>query len=61
MTKKYIIKNIETQNYYCGDYDGNCWQENIYYADYFETIEDAENFIKQESGKFQIETIYDSQ
>jgi hypothetical protein len=56
MKKKYLIKCFTEQTYYCGENIG--WSENAYLADYFDTIEDAKNFIKREHGKFQIEVVY---
>lgn len=56
MEKKFIIKDFEAQTYYCGDAYG--WSKESYLVDYFETFEDAENFIKRENGKFQIEIVY---
>ena len=56
MEKKYIIKDFSTKHYYCGDSLG--WTLNEFLADHFDTIKDAENFIKKEDGFFQIEKIY---
>lgn len=56
MENKFIIKCFEDQTYYCGEDYG--WSNEAYLAEYFETFEDAENFIKRENGKFQIETVY---
>lgn len=56
MEKKYVIKDFENQTYYGGEIYG--WCNESYLVEFFETIEDAENFIKRESGKFQIETVY---
>lgn len=54
MEKKYVVKCFETQAYYCGENYG--WRKKAYH--YFHSIEDAENFIKRENGKFQIEVVY---
>ena len=56
MEKRYIVKDFEDKTYYCGELYG--WSEEAYLVEYFETFEDAENFIKREEGKFQIETVY---
>lgn len=56
MEKKFVVKDFEAQTYYCGEPYG--WSEEAYLVEYFETFEDAENFIKREDGKFQIETVY---
>jgi hypothetical protein len=56
MEKKYVVKDFESQKYYCGDPYG--WREESYLAEYFNTYEDAENFIKNEGGIFQIELVY---
>jgi hypothetical protein len=56
MEKKYVVKDFESQTFYCGKYLG--WSEEADNADFFDTIEDAEVFIKYESGKFQIEAVY---
>jgi hypothetical protein len=57
MEKKYVVKNFETQTYYCGEVYG--WRSlEAYLADYFDTVEDAERFIDKENGKFQIELVY---
>lgn len=59
MKKKYVVKDFEAQTYYTGEYTGKqTWEKEAYLAEYFETIEDAENFIKREDGKFQIEVVY---
>ena len=56
MEKKYVVKDFQAQTYYCGgNYD---WGKETYLVDYFDTIEDAENFINREGGKFQIEVVY---
>lgn len=56
MEKKFVVKEFESQIYYCGeDYE---WSAVIYLAHYFDKFADAENFIKRENGKFQIETVY---
>ena len=56
MEKKYVVKDFETQKYYCGKLYG--WSKEARFAGYFETAEDAERFIDQENGKFQIEVVY---
>lgn len=56
MEKKYVVKDFETQTYYCGENYG--WSEEAYLADYFDTVEDAKRFIEREDGKFQIELVY---
>jgi hypothetical protein len=56
MEKKYVVKSFTEQTYYCGENYG--WTEEAFPAEYFDTIEDAENFIKREDGKFQIEVVY---
>jgi hypothetical protein len=56
MDKKYVIIDFEAQTYYCGEAYG--WSKEAYLVDYFETVEDAVNFIKKYSGKFKIEVVY---
>jgi hypothetical protein len=56
MEKKFVVKDFEAQTYYCGQPYG--WSKVAYLVEYFETFEDAENFIKRENGKFQIEVLY---
>ena len=56
MEKKYVVKDFEAQKYYCGESYG--WSKKAYLADYFDTAEDAEDFIKNEDGKFQIKVVY---
>jgi len=56
MEKKYVIKDFETQRYYCGSPFG--WLLESYQADYFDSVEDAERFLERENGKFQIELVY---
>ena len=56
MEKKYVVKDFEAQAYYCGESYG--WSKEAYLAEYFDTIEDAERFLYQEDGKFQIELVY---
>ena len=56
MEKKYVVKNFETQQYYCGQNYG--WSKDAFFADHFYSTEDAENCIQRENGKFQIEVIY---
>ena len=56
MEKKYIVKDFEAQTYYCGESYG--YSKEAYLSDYFDTIEDCENYIKRENGKFQIEVVY---
>lgn len=57
MEKKYVVKDFEHQIYYRGKDYG--WGEEAYLADYFDTFEDAEQFIDQgRIGKFQIELVY---
>lgn len=56
MEKKFIVKELVSQRYYCGeDYE---WTKEAYLANFFDSIEDAEKLIERENGKFQIETIY---
>ena len=56
MEKKFVVKDFEVQTYYCVETYG--WSKEAYLADYYETFEDAENFIKRKNGKFQIEAVY---
>jgi hypothetical protein len=56
MEKKYVIKDFESQGYYCGIVYGFC--NDYYLADYFDTIEDAERVIEKLNGSFQIELVY---
>ena len=56
MEKKFVIKDFEAQTYYCGE--TYVWSKEAYLADYYDTFEDAENFIRRENGKFQIEVVY---
>lgn len=56
MEKKYIVKDFEAQTYYCGEHYG--YSKESYLAEYFDSFEDAENYIKRENGKFQIELVY---
>jgi hypothetical protein len=56
MEKKYVIKCFTEQTYYCGEDYG--WSIEARFADYFDTFEHAENFIKREDGQFQIEIVY---
>lgn len=58
MLKKYVVKDFEAQTYYCGENYGWRKGEEAVYADYFDTVEDAERFIDREDGKFQIEVVY---
>lgn len=57
MTTMYVIKNFETQEYYCKK---NLWCniDNIDNIEYFESIEDAQNAMSKMIGIFQIETVY---
>ena len=56
MEKKYIVKDFEEQTYYCGEDFG--WSKESYLVETFNTLEDAENFIKKQNGKFQTEVLY---
>jgi len=56
MEKKFVIKDFVTLSYYCGEPYG--WSRETYLVEYFDTFEDAENFINREDGKFQIEVVY---
>ena len=56
MKKKYVVKCFEAQTYYCGENYG--WSKDAFLAEYFYSIEDAENFIEREKGEFQIEVVY---
>jgi hypothetical protein len=56
MEKKFVVKDFESQKYYCGELMG--WSEISYLSDYFDDIESAINFINSEQGKFQIEEVY---
>jgi len=56
MEKKYVVKDFESQTYYCGEPYG--WRKETFLADYFDTIEDAERFIDRENGKFVVELVY---
>ena len=63
MEKKYVVKNFVTQTIYCGIHlgwricDGE-YKTDVGMAHFFDSIEDAENFIERENGMFQIEKIY---
>lgn len=56
MEKKYIVKNFDSQEYYCGKIHG--WAKQHYLVEYFDSIKDAKKFISGEKGRFQIELIY---
>jgi hypothetical protein len=56
MEKKYVVKDFETQAYYCGEAYG--WTKEPYLVYYFDSVEDAKSFINRENGKFQIEFVY---
>jgi hypothetical protein len=55
MEKRFVVKNFEVGTYYQG-WDFGWASSHLAYI--FETLEDAEDFISREDGKFQIETIY---
>lgn len=55
MKQQYVVKSFDSQAYYCGGYE---WSKETYHVHLFETLEDAEDFIKRESGRFQIEIVY---
>lgn len=58
MIKQYIIKDFETQRYYCGEPFG--WLNETNFVEYYNTLEDAENYInnKCSCGRYQIEIVY---
>ncbi len=56
MKKKYVVKDFEPQTYYCGD--DYRWTKDVYFAHYFDSVDDAEGFIERENGRFQIEMVY---
>lgn len=56
MEKKYVVKEFKTQKYWAGKDYG--YTDKIYYAEYFDDIEQAENHIKRENGGFQIDVVY---
>jgi len=56
MEKIYIVRDFYTQLYYCGKDFG--WFDDPKFSECFESIEEAENFMKSENGVFQLETIY---
>ena len=56
MIKKYVVKNFKSQCYYCGEPYG--WSNETYLAYVFSSVEEAEKFIEQEDGEFQIERVY---
>jgi hypothetical protein len=58
MKKRYVVKHFETGTYYCGEFIG--WSEKRIFVEYFDSIEEAEMFLEQEQGRFQIELLYDS-
>lgn len=55
MKKTYIVKHLVGETYWSCL---NTWDKDAYMAHEFETLEEAEDFILQESGKFIIETVY---
>lgn len=55
MKRRYLVKNIYSQEYY---YVTKSWGKDIYNAGFFSTVEEAEKFISTERGFFAIETIY---
>lgn len=56
MKTKFVVKDFESQLYYAGEY--YAFSDTALYAEYFDTFEEAENFIKSQNGKFIIETVY---
>jgi hypothetical protein len=63
MEKKYAVKYFTSETYYCGIHLGWIMYDGEYKTDvgmvhFFDSIEDAENFIETENGTFQIEKIY---
>jgi hypothetical protein len=56
MVQKYVVKDFNSQEYYCGSIIG--WEIDPTLCEYFDSIEDAETFIKKEDGIFQIELVY---
>lgn len=58
MRKKYVVKDFQSQSYYCGEQLG--WSnDQPYLADFFKSVDDAEDFITTQTGKFTIETVYE--
>jgi hypothetical protein len=55
MEKKYVVKDFKTGTYFQGWDFG--WSNDLTPYE-FNDLEDAEEFIRSEGGKFQIETIY---
>lgn len=57
MEIRYVIKDFEGSKYYAGTEWG--FNSSSYYADYFETIADAELLLSTlPSGVYQIEPVY---
>jgi hypothetical protein len=56
MEKKFIVKDFYNKTYWCGT--GNGWLKHDYMSEIFNSIEDAEQFISLNIGKYQIETFY---
>lgn len=57
MEKKYVVKNLLTGEYW------SCfaeWDIDVHLCHEFGSFDDAEYFISTQSGKFIIETIYNS-
>jgi hypothetical protein len=55
MEKKFVVKNFLLREYWTYNSE---WGYSQYEAHKFETLQDAEDFISRQDGKFQIETIY---
>ena len=58
MVKQFVVKNFDTGKYYQCPRFFKGYSEDTLYAETFESEEDAIDFIKTQSGTFQIETIY---
>jgi hypothetical protein len=55
MKKRFVVKNFLLREYWTYNSE---WGYSQYEAHEFETLQDAEDFISRQDGKFQIETIY---
>ena len=58
MRKRFVVKDFKSGKYYQSPRFFKGYSEDTIYAETFETEEDAIDFIKSQSGTFQIETIY---
>lgn len=57
MEKKYVVKDLFSNNYYCGSYFKFCPDK--WLVEYFDTLDMAENFISSlPSGTYCIEPVY---